>query len=96
MLRSCPGRLKGIGTAEGIDDKYSAPVPTVNMLLTENDGYFNFLGLAPGSYTASIDSNQLAKLKLTALPSSKSFNVEGAIEGAVVSNIEFKLQSNLH
>jgi len=61
--------------------------------LTEGDGYFNFLGLLPGSYTASLDPVQLAKLKIKASPTVKKFKIKASLEGDVVSDINFKLMN---
>ena len=59
--------------------------------LSESDGYFNFLGLSPGAYIASVDSVQLGKLKITASPASMPFNIAATLEGDVVNDIDFKL-----
>ncbi|MDB5026099.1 MAG: Sporulation Domain-Containing Protein [Mucilaginibacter sp.] len=64
----------------------------VGHTITESDGYFSFLGLTSGSYTACVDPIQLDKLKMTAWPASKSFVIATTTQGTVVSNIEFKLQ----
>ena len=64
----------------------------VGHTLTESDGYFSFLGLPPGSYTASVDRVQLGKLKMIAFPASKPFKIAASADGDVASNIEFKLQ----
>jgi hypothetical protein len=60
--------------------------------LSESDGYFNFLGLAPGTYTACIDSAQLAKLKMAAAPNALPFTIALSMDGEVVDDINFKLQ----
>lgn len=59
--------------------------------VTESDGYFSFLGLAPGLYTACVDTRQLGRLKMTALPASKPFSIAVSLDGVVVTNIRFKL-----
>ena len=60
--------------------------------LTEADGYFTYLGLTPGVYTAKIDTAQLRKLNLRSTPESIRFTVVQSKEGAVVDNLAFTLQ----
>ncbi|MGB4399545.1 MAG: hypothetical protein WBJ10_09260, partial [Daejeonella sp.] len=60
--------------------------------LSETDGFFSYLGLPPGNYTAEVDSAQLSQLKASAKPASFSFNIAPLLEGDVVSEVEFKLQ----
>lgn len=60
--------------------------------VTESDGYFNFLGLPPGSYTARLDTAQLEKLHLSAPVFSKAFKIKPTIDGDVVSNIDFLMK----
>jgi hypothetical protein len=62
--------------------------------LTEIDGFFSFLGLAPGSYTARIDTAQLRKLHMFASPATLPFDISRTEEGDFVEGINFVLQSN--
>ncbi|MBI9039199.1 MAG: hypothetical protein JEY97_13780 [Bacteroidales bacterium] len=57
--------------------------------LTEIDGYFNYLGLAPGSYTVKIDSNQLNNLKMTASPDGVPITILPSEDGDIVDELEF-------
>ena len=61
--------------------------------LTEADGYFSFLGLAPGSYTVQIDDAQLHKLKMTATPIAAPIVIEKSREGDQAGGINFVLKS---
>lgn len=89
------------GTISGVAAKQKVPGRvTLNIYrkgtwvaktVSESDGYFSFLGLAPGSYTAMVDSEQLSRLQLTASPASIKFEIEKSVEGDVVGNIDFKL-----
>lgn len=60
--------------------------------LSEFDGYFNFLGLPPGSYIARIDTAQLDKIKMTALPAELPFTIKPSLEGDIVDDLEFFLK----
>jgi hypothetical protein len=60
--------------------------------LTEEDGYFSFFGLAPGSYYARIDTTQLRKLNLTSEPDSVSFSITANTEGDYVEGVDFTLR----
>ncbi len=61
--------------------------------LTEADGYFSFLGLAPGSYYARIDADQLRRLSMTSSPIALPVNILQNRDGYVVDGLEFVLQS---
>ena len=62
-------------------------------VLTESDGYFSYMGLRPGEYVARIDSSQLVKIKMMALPELKRFVVKPTKEGDFVEGIDFTLLS---
>ena len=57
--------------------------------ITEPDGYFSYLGLRPGTYTARLDTLQLNKLNLIYSPEGISFTIKKSMDGAVVSGLEF-------
>jgi len=63
--------------------------------LTEEDGYFSYLGLTKGKYTVRIDSSQLNKLNMTSEPDSITFEIKSGIEGDIVDGLDFSLTSNL-
>jgi len=60
--------------------------------VTEPDGYFNYLGLPPGSYFATIDTNQLHKLNMKSSPASIPFTIKKSKDGDVVDGLEFIIQ----
>jgi len=66
---------------------------SVNVLtaraLTEEDGYFSYFGLAPGSYQVRIDTAQLRKLKMISIPDSLAFNIMANTEGDYVEDLNF-------
>ncbi len=59
--------------------------------LTEYDGFFSYLGLAPGEYKAAPDNIQLSKInmenKIPAIP----FTIHATKEGDIVDGLEFTL-----
>jgi hypothetical protein len=59
---------------------------------SEEDGFFSYMGLAPGNYTARVDTVQLHKLGMTALPTVKPFHIAISREGDIVDGMEFFLQ----
>ncbi|GAB2769749.1 hypothetical protein GCM10010465_14220 [Actinomadura fibrosa] len=63
-------------------------------ILSESDGYFTFLGLKPGSYTARIDREQLTNLDYTSAPSEISFEIKVDQYGDIVDTLEFILKED--
>ncbi len=61
--------------------------------LTEEDGYFSYFGLAPGSYYARVDTSQLRKLKMTSSPDSVPFSIMTNMEGDYVEGLDFTLKN---
>jgi hypothetical protein len=60
--------------------------------VTESDGSFNFSGLMPGTYTAQINTNQLQKLHMKALPWSLPFTITANKNGDFVDGLRFILK----
>lgn len=60
--------------------------------LSEDDGYFSYLGLAPGMYTVRVDTAQLKKLGMISEPDSIQFNISPGIEGDYVEKLDFVLR----
>ncbi|HEX2974708.1 MAG TPA: hypothetical protein VHO68_02130, partial [Bacteroidales bacterium] len=63
--------------------------------LTESDGYFNFLGLPPGEYTAMPDTAQLNRLKYVSTPASFNFTIHENEYGDIIDDISFTLESKV-
>lgn len=59
---------------------------------SEEDGFFSYMGLAPGNYTARVDTVQLHTLGMTSLPAVKPFHIAKSMEGDIVDGMEFILQ----
>ena len=62
---------------------------TVAKILTEADGYFSFMGLPPGNYTAAIDTVQLHKLNMGITTNNIAFSIKSNKEGDIVDGLEF-------
>lgn len=89
VYKKNPEGNEGIGRI--VVNIYDSTSQLFTHVLTDVDGYFDFLGLPPGSYTAQIDSAQLRTLKLTATPEAIPFRIIINQEGDIVDWLEFKL-----
>lgn len=87
-----PNGLKGQGRI--IVDIFNSRNSKVAQTITEGDGYFSYLGLAPGTYTVKINNAQLLKLNIKASPA-VSFKISPNKEGDVVDNVEFVLHPDV-
>ncbi|MFH1121336.1 MAG: SPOR domain-containing protein [Bacteroidota bacterium] len=65
----------------------------VTKTLTEPDGYFNYLGLAPGKYIARPDSAQMNRLGVTADPEFYEFEIKPMEMGDIVDDLMFTMTS---
>jgi hypothetical protein len=61
----------------------------VKQILTEYDGYFSFIGLAPGTYHIMPDNKQLKKLNMVLNSSESKIEISNTIEGDFVGGLEF-------
>ena len=66
----------------------------IHSTLSESDGYFTYMGLSPGEYTAVIDPQQMRKLDMTASPAQISFTIEPSIDGDYIYDLEFTIRTN--
>lgn len=64
----------------------------ITKTMTEEDGYFNYLGLSPGIYSAKIDSIQLRKIKMESAPLIIPFEIKRSKEGDRAEGLEFILR----
>ncbi|MVT41935.1 hypothetical protein GO495_15195 [Chitinophaga oryziterrae] len=70
---------------------YNSDSILVAHILTEPDGYFNFMGLTPGSYTVRLDSSQLLRLRLSASTTVIPFHIICSNDGDMVDGLDFQL-----
>lgn len=61
----------------------------VGRTITESDGYFSFVGLIPGTYTATIDNGQLDKLNMKSVPQKLPITIKVNKDGDVVEGLKF-------
>ena len=80
------------GLARMIVNFYSVDQRLAGRVLTEEDGYFSFLGLASGAYNVRIDSVQLRKLEMLSSPDSINFEITANIDGDFVDGLDFTLK----
>jgi hypothetical protein len=64
----------------------------VSEILSESDGYIDYIGLEPGEYTARVDSAQLKNMDFSVSPKNIDFTVKSLVEGDIVSDINFMLK----
>lgn len=57
--------------------------------VTESDGYYTYLGLPPGSYSAEIDSAQMEKLDLRA--DARTFIIKKSVTGDIAEGLDLRL-----
>lgn len=84
------GGQKGQGRI--IVNFYKSDSTLLKSTLSEDDGYFSYLGLRPGDYLAGIDTNQLRKLNMTSSPSFLKFTILPSLDGDLEDGLEFVLQ----
>ena len=60
-------------------------------VLSESDGFINYMGLEPGEYVARIDSAQLNNLDFTSKPQKIDFTIKSLTDGDIVEGIDFVL-----
>lgn len=86
LFESAKGR-SGVGRI--IVNFYDSNSHLVKKTLTEPDGFFTFMGLPPGKYSASLDEAQLEKLSMKCIPVVKEFTISQNLDGDIVDNLKF-------
>jgi cell division protein FtsN len=85
--------IKGLGRV--IISFYTNDHRLIGKTLSEDDGYFSFLGLAPGAYMVEINKEQLNKLELVADPERIEFRIVSGIDGDIIDNLNFNLKNEI-
>lgn len=85
-LRSSKG-IKGLGRI--IVQYYRNGTKLVASVLSEEDGYFTYMGLTPGKYIAMLDKDQLAKVGMDSKDYKYEFEVAEGEDGDYIEGIEF-------
>ncbi|MCJ7820194.1 MAG: SPOR domain-containing protein, partial [Bacteroidales bacterium] len=84
------GETRGLGRI--IVQFFKDNLTPVSRTLSEEDGFFSYLGLAPGSYIARVDTAQMRKLQMTSRPDSLTFTIRADIDGDIVDGLDFTLR----
>jgi len=63
----------------------------VTRVMSESDGYITYLGLAPGSYFAQVDQEQMRRVGMTASPEKIDFEILPMAIGDIVDGLDFEL-----
>ena len=87
---SADGRQRGQGRMR--INIYDGDGTQVAGVISENDGYFTYLGLAPGKYMISLDSLQLRRLGLESAPRYVPITIKPDPYGDIIYDINFTLK----
>lgn len=87
-IRKGQGR---VGQGRILINIYNADSVLVKQIMSEQDGYYTFLGLAPGAYFATIDSVQMEKLGWNHEPGFRKFSIMPSEWGDIVDGIDFTI-----
>lgn len=63
----------------------------VACVLTDNEGYYSYMGLKPGTYTIRIDESQLKTLHMKA-SAAKTITITASIDGTLVDGLDFTIR----
>jgi cell division protein FtsN len=87
---------KGVtrGLARMIVNFYDKDEKIIGRTLSEEDGYFSYFGFKPGTYDARIDSTQLSRLGMVAIPQSINFTIDANIDGDYLDGLDFLVKSD--
>ena len=71
---------------------YNEKSMLVATLLSEEDGYFSYMGLKPGRYTIRTDQSQLERLNMENAVPSLDFLIHSSRDGDVADKLDFILK----
>lgn len=80
------GKTKGLGRI--IVNYYRNGTTLEASVLSEEDGYFSYMGLRPGKYVARLDKNQLDRVGMESSDYEFEFEIEEGEEGTYLDHIE--------
>jgi len=92
VKRSYLKKERGIGRI--LVDIYNKDSVLVASTMSEQDGYFSYTGLRPGSYYVCIDTAQLRNINYSSLTGAIPATIAQNIEGDLVDGIKFVIQPN--
>jgi cell division protein FtsN len=84
------GEKRGLGRM--IISFYNSNSRLTGKTLTEDDGYYSFLGLVPDSYTVMVDTAQLRKLGMMSEPGAKQFKISAGMDGDIADGLDFTVK----
>jgi hypothetical protein len=87
-----PAAQKGLSRM--IVNFYRGDTLLIGRTLTEQDGFFSFMDLTPGTYHAALDPAQLHLLNFEAAPVSVSFTIANSEEGVIADGFQFTVISH--
>lgn len=82
------------GLGRIILDIYDINGNRVAKILSESDGYYSYMGLAPGNYIVKPNAEQMKKLHLKSSPGGIPVTIHQTEDGDYVDNLDFILESN--
>lgn len=82
------------GMGRMIVNLYRSDSVFIKRMITEQDGYFDYIGLVPGNYYATIDNDQMLKLKMLGTPA-QPFKIALNKDGDIVGGLKFVVQSSV-
>jgi len=81
------------GSRKGQGQMFADVIDSNNVIvaraLTENDGFFSYIGVPPGNYKVRVDSTQLAKLHMVASPAFIAIHLAESRDGDIADGLEF-------
>lgn len=80
------GKTKGLGRI--IVNYYRNGTSLEASVLSEEDGYFSYMGLRPGKYVARLDKSQLDRVGMESTDYEFEFEIEEGEEGTYLDHIE--------
>ncbi len=81
-----------LGLARVIVNIYNSDQKLSGRTLTEEDGYFSYFGLAPGTFTVRLDTAQMRRLSMISTPDSINFDITANIEGDFIDGLDFNIK----